>query len=298
MENIEYIKAKTIVTKTKSTEWFGTEYNMNIYRGCCHGCIYCDSRSSCYRVDNFDAVRAKEDAITIIRNDLRAKRQKGVVGTGSMSDPYNPFEEKLMLTRHGLELLSAFGFGAAIATKSNLITRDIDILKEISSHSPVIAKITITAHEDKLAKLIEPNAPSSAKRFSAIRELSDSGIFSGILLMPILPYITDNIENILNIVRTAHEAGAKFIMPGFGVTLRENQRDYFYEKLDESFFGIKREYIKRYSNQYSCGIPDYKGISTAFRQECAKYGILYNMKDIIRAYKSDYQRKQISFFDF
>ena len=295
---MEYISAKTIVTKNKTTDWFGADYNMNIYRGCCHGCIYCDSRSDCYRIDDFDTVRAKKDALTIIRNDLRAKRKKGVVMTGAMSDPYNPFEEKLQLTRHGLELLSAFGFGAGIATKSPLITRDIDILTEIKSHSPVIAKVTITSHDDELAKIIEPHAPPSSERFSAIAELSGSGIFSGILLMPVLPYITDSLENVINIVKTAHVSGAKFIMPGFGVTTRENQRDYFYKKLDEHFCGLKQKYIQSYENRYSCGIPNYKKISTAFKQECVKYGILYKMQDIISEYKKNYREKQISFFDF
>ena len=298
MKSIEYVKAKAIVSKTKNTAWFGTEYNMNIYRGCCHGCIYCDSRADCYRIDNFDIVRAKENALEIIRNDLRSKQKKGVVATGAMSDPYNPFEKELLLTRHALELLSAFGFGAAIATKSPLITRDIDILSEIADHSPVIAKITITASDDSLAKIIEPNAPPSTERFSALSKLSENGIFSGILLMPVLPYISDNIENITNIVKTARECGAKFIMPGFGVTMRENQRDYLYEKLDEHFPGIKKKYVQNYDNRYSCGIPNYKAVSAAFKQECTKYGILYKMQDIISAYKRDYQSKQISFFDF
>ena len=127
---MEYVPAKTIVTRTKSTAWFGIDYNMNIYRGCCHGCIYCDSRSACYQIDHFDTVRAKEDALRIIRDDLRRKVKTGVVGTGAMSDPYNPFEKKEELTRHALQLVDAFGFGAAIATKSDLILRDIDILSK------------------------------------------------------------------------------------------------------------------------------------------------------------------------
>lgn len=149
---IEYIPAKTIVTKTKSPEWFGMDYNMNIYKGCCHGCIYCDSRSECYHVENFDKVRAKENALQIIRDDLRRKVKKGVIGTGAMSDPYNPFEEKLCLTRHALELVDAYEFGIAIATKSPLITRDADILSGIKEHSPVLCKITITTADDELSK--------------------------------------------------------------------------------------------------------------------------------------------------
>ena len=128
---IEYISAKTIVVRTKSSDWFGMDYNMNIYKGCCHGCIYCDSRSECYHIENFEKVRAKENALQIIRNDLRRKVKKGVIGTGAMSDPYNPFEEKLRLTRNALELVDAYEFGIGIATKSPMITRDIDIFGSI-----------------------------------------------------------------------------------------------------------------------------------------------------------------------
>ena len=141
---MQTVPAKTIVTRCKSTGWFGYAYNMNIYRGCCHGCIYCDSRSDCYRIDDFDTVRAKENALAVIRDDLRRKVRTGVVGTGAMSDPYNPFEAGELLTRHALELLNAFGFGVGIATKSDLILRDIDILQEIRTQSPVIAKLTVT----------------------------------------------------------------------------------------------------------------------------------------------------------
>ena len=185
---MEYVPAKTIVTRTKSTAWFGIDYNMNIYRGCCHGCIYCDSRSACYQIDHFDTVRAKEDALRIIRDDLRRKVKTGVVGTGAMSDPYNPFEKKEELTKHALQLVDAFGFGAAIATKSDLILRDIDILSDIKEHSPVLCKITITAAGDGLASKLEPGVCPSSARFEAVKMLSEAGIFTGILLMPVLPF--------------------------------------------------------------------------------------------------------------
>ena len=201
---MEYVPAKTIVTRTKSTAWFGIDYNMNIYRGCCHGCIYCDSRSACYQIDHFDTVRAKEDALRIIRDDLRRKVKTGVVGTGAMSDPYNPFEKKEELTRHALQLVDAFGFGAAIATKSDLILRDIDILSDIKEHSPVLCKITITAAEYGRASKLEPGVCPSSARFEAVKRLSEAGIFTGILLMPVLPFLEDNDEIVVSIVRKAH----------------------------------------------------------------------------------------------
>lgn len=297
---IEYVPAKTIITKTRSSEWFGTDYNMNIYKGCCHGCIYCDSRSECYHIDNFDKVRAKENALQIIRDDLRRKVKKGVVGTGSMSDPYNPFEAKLCLTRHALELLNTFGFGVAVATKSPLITRDIDVLKDIGEHSPVLCKMTITTADDSLAKKIEPGVPVSSKRFEALGVLRENKIFAGILLMPVLPFIEDNEENILAIVRNAAERGVNFIYPAFGMTLRQNQKDYYYGKLNELFQAENYvgRYRKQYGGYYECRAPKAAQLYRRFAKECEQYGILYKMKDITHAYKKNYGDNQLNFLDF
>ena len=166
---MDYIPAKTIVTQVKKHNWFGIDYNMNIYRGCSHGCIYCDSRSLCYKIENFYTIRAKQDALRIIRDDLLKKRKRGVVATGAMSDPYNPLEKEYKLTRNALELLNAYRFGVAIATKSDLICRDINILKDIQVHSPVLVKMTITTDNDNLCEIIEPKAPLSSERFSAVK---------------------------------------------------------------------------------------------------------------------------------
>ncbi len=297
---IEYIPAKTIVTKTKDSGWFGMDYNMNIYKGCCHGCIYCDSRSDCYQIQDFDQVRAKENALMIIRDDLRRKGKKGVVGTGAMSDPYNPFEKELNLTRHSLELIDAFGFGAAIATKSPLLYRDVDILDSIREHSPVLCKVTITTIEDELAAKIEPGVPVSSRRLALISDLRDRNIFTGILLMPVLPFLEDQEENILGIVRAAHEVGARFIYAYFGMTLRDNQREWYYRKLEELFpgRGLAARYGKTYKNQYECHSARAKKLWNCFMEECRKYGILYNMKDIVHAYKRGYEEaQQLSLFD-
>lgn len=285
---MEYIPAKTIVTKTKSPMWFGADYNMNIYRGCSHGCIYCDSRSLCYKIDDFDKVRAKQDALRIIRDDLMRKRDRGVVATGAMSDPYNPYEEKLKLTRDALELLDACRFGVAIDTKGALVARDADILKGIQGHSPVIVKITITAADDSLSEIIEPDAPPSSERFDALRALSAGGLYAGVLMMPILPFIGDTEENIVNIVRKAKECGARFVYPAFGTTLRAGNREYFYEKLDLYFPGLKDKYIKRYGDRYSCASPDAKKLWGVFAEECGRAGLRYQMKHIISEYKRGY----------
>lgn len=295
---MEYIEAKTILTKCRNTEWFGTDYNMNIYRGCCHGCIYCDSRSDCYGIDNFDKIRAKKNVLLLLRNELKRKVRSGVIGTGAMSDPYNPFEKELLLTRHSLELIDAFNFGAAVVTKSSLIARDADVLQSISEHSPVICKITVTTADDSLCRKIEPNVSVSSERFEALRILSSHGIFSGIVLMPVLPFIEDSEENILSIIRKTVQCGGKFIYPCFGMTLRQNQREYFFNKLDGIFpeENYREKYIRTYGNSYECVSRNANRLWKVFERECRKYGILYKMKDIISAYKSGYEMSQLSFF--
>jgi DNA repair photolyase len=294
---MDLISAKTIITKNKNPDfWFGHDYNMNIYKGCCHGCIYCDSRSECYHVDNFDMVRAKENALEIIGRELKSKTKTGVIGTGAMSDPYNPFEKNMMLTRRALKIINEYGFGAAAATKSDLIVRDTDILSDIQGHSPVCIKLTITAYDDALCKKIEPNAPPASARFKAVEKLSQKGIFTGILLMPVLPFINDTEENIQNITAAAAASGAKFIYPLFGVTLRQNQRDYFYLQLDRYFSGIRQKYMASFGYSYMCMSRNNKKLWDLFVQDCEKYGLLYKMEDIISAYKTNYGGGQLKFF--
>ncbi len=296
---IPQVPAKTIVTRTKNPgAWFGIDYNMNIYRGCCHGCIYCDSRSSCYGIQDFDQVSVKERALELIRDDLRRKTRTGVVGTGAMSDPYNPYEKTLQYTRHALELISAFGFGVAIATKSALITRDMDVLREIQEHSPVLCKITITTCDDALSRKVEPHVNPSSSRFEALSRLSKEGIFAGILLMPVLPFLEDTPENILGIVKRAKECGAKFIYPALGVTLRDNQREWYYHKLEEIFPGeqLPERYRRRFGTYYECRARNWSKLWKIFTEACQREGILYEMPDIIHSYRKPYEYTQLRLF--
>jgi len=292
------IPAKNIVFKNKSPDlWFGLDYNMNIYRGCPHGCIYCDSRSDCFNPaaankNNFDTVKVKENALQIIRDDLRRKVKTSasaynpVVGTGAMSDPYNPLERKLNLTRNTLELLNAYEFGVSLCTKSALVTRDIDVLTDIKSHSPVIVNISMSTCNDELARKIEPNVSSPLERFETISKLASSGIFCGIFLVPMLPFITDSVEDVLQLLHLAKEAGARYVYTYMGMTLRPGSREYFYSCLDEVLPGIKEKYIKKYGQRYNCISPNSKKLWAAFTTECEKLGLLYDMKAITHHYKS------------
>lgn len=296
---METVKAKTILQKTRSAEWFGTDYNMNLYRGCSHGCIYCDSRSECYQVHDFENIKYKENALQILRDELQRKIRSGVVGTGAMSDPYNPFEEKLLLTRHSLELIDAFEFGCMVLSKSSLIARDKDIYASIKEHSPVICAMTITACNDDLSLKTEPNVSPSSERANALAELSSAGIFTGIVMMPILPFIGDTMENIGGIVRMGAEAGVRFIYPSLGMTMRTGQREYFLKKTDELFpeKDLRKKYISRYGHKYECTCPNANALWNYFTAECDKYGILYKMQDIISASRLGYKSSQLSFFD-
>jgi len=295
-EPIQTIPAKSIVYKNKSPDsWFGLDYNMNIYRGCSHGCIYCDSRSDCYRNIDFDTVKVKEDALRIVRDDLRRKVKTGVVGTGAMSDPYNPLENELKLTRNSLELINAFEFGASLCTKSALVSRDAGVLRDIKGHSPVIVKLSITTSDDVLCKQIEPNVSVTSERFKAIQILADDGIFCGVMVVPMLPYLTDSTENIIAILNMAKEAGAKFVYTYMGMTLRQGNREYFYDNLDKSFPGIKDRYIKRYGYRYNIYSPNMKKMWGVFTEQCEQLGLLHDMKSIIRRYKAGYDRQQTLF---
>lgn len=295
---MELIPAKSILTKAESSDkWFGIDYNMNLYRGCSHGCIYCDSRSECYRIENFDQVRGKEKALFLLEKELSKKKRKGVIGIGAMSDTYNPLEEHYFQTRGALALIEKYGFGVSIDTKSDLILRDIDLLKKINEKNNVILKFTITTPHDELSKIIEPHVCVSSKRLQAMEECSKQGIFTGILMTPVLPFITDKEEDIKELVHLASLHHAHFIYNYMGVTLRANQRDYYYRQLDQHFPSLKEKYIRHYKNSYFCAALNYQRLRQIFVEECKRVHILYKMEDIINAYKKENKRfEQTSLF--
>lgn len=297
--SIPLISAKTIISGYSDHGWFGANYNMNIYKGCSHGCIYCDSRSDCYGVENFDTVRAKDNALTIIRRDLEAKKKPGVVMTGAMSDPYNPHEREEGLTRGALELIHRHRFGAAILTKSDLVCRDTECLLQMKTHSPVFVNFTVTTADDSLCARIERYVNPTSARFKAVQSLSEAGLLCGVLLMPTLPFINDDEQNIRDIVRLAAQSGAKWVYhgegSGFGVTLRQNQRTYFYDRLDALFPGMKEKYVRAFGDSYACYSPNSVVLYEAFKEECGQYGLLYEMDDIIKLTRRGYERQQVSF---
>ncbi len=274
-----FIQAKTILSSLKkgSDPYFGIRYNMNLYRGCQHGCIYCDSRSKCYGIDNFTDIQVKENSLELLEKELRSKREKDTIGFGSMNDPYMPIEKELMLSRKALEIIARHKFPVHLITKSNLVCRDMDLLKEISKVYAAVS-VTITTPNDVLSRQIEPGAPLSSARFEAIRNLSSAGIYCGITLMPVLPYITDDPRNIEQLVVRAKEVGAGYILGSMGMTLREGQREYYYEQLDKKFPGLKENYMVLFGHDYSCNVPEHIKLWKLFQETCRKVGLPYSMK--------------------
>lgn len=288
---IKEIQAKRILNRSKHPSgWFGVVYGMNIYRGCQHNCIYCDSRSECYRIDNFDDIIVKTNAPELLDKELRNKRKRWTVGTGAMSDPYMPIEKDYELTKQCLEIIDKYNFPLQVTTKSNLILRDIKLLKSINKVYACVA-ITITTADDALAKKIEPNAPPPSERFKALGILSSIGIRTCITMMPILPYIEDSKENIAQIVDKANQYGVKSIVPSFGVTLRDRQRAYYYKELDKKFPGLRQKYEKRYKNYYGCSCNNYKALKQVFYEKCNKYHVEPKMP----SYVKENTKEQLSF---
>jgi DNA repair photolyase len=271
---VKEIRAKTLLSRVKDPgSWFGVTYNMNLYRGCEHHCIYCDSRSECYRIADFDGeLLVKANAIGLLCQELAGKRVKGTIGTGSMQDPYTPSEATLNLTGRALEVIAQFRFPVHVITKSDLVLRDLEKLVEINRvHASVC--FTVTTADDTLAGQIEPGAPAPSSRFRAAEVLSGRGIQVGITMMPILPYIEDSVDNIAEIVRRAHECGVSYIVPWFGMSLRTGQREHYYRELDRLFPGLRQRYEERYGAQYECPCPNAAHLSEVFHRLRGQYGI-------------------------
>jgi DNA repair photolyase len=275
---IKEIVAKTLLSSvTRPDSLFGLKYNMNLYRGCQHQCIYCDSRSECYQIENFNQdVLVKANSVELLRKELAGKRVVGTIGTGSMNDPYMPLEAEKQLTRHALETIAEFHFPVHIITKNDLVLRDLDLLKQISQTYAAVT-FTVTTADDNLSKKLEPGASVSSRRLAAMRRLSENGILTGLAMMPILPFIEDNEENISRIVTLAHENGAAYILPAFGVTLRDRQRAYFYDKLDQRFPGLRIRYNRAFGERYFAPVQNHDRLEKAFTGLCRQHGIATKM---------------------
>ena len=266
---------------------------MNLYRGCTHGCIYCDSRSLCYGMDHdFEDVEIKRNALNLLEDALRRRREKGMIGTGAMCDPYLPLEQTELLTQRSLALIEKYGFGAALQTKSDLVLRDLDLLKRIHAKTKCVVQITLTTYDETLCRILEPNVCTTARRAEVLRILQGEGIPTVVWLSPILPFINDTEENLRGILDDCFEAKVKGIICfGMGVTLRAGNREYFYKKLDAHFPGMKERYMRAFGNSYVCNSPRDEALMRIFHAECEAHGVLHEV-DAVFGYLHAFEEKK------
>ena len=288
---MHYVKAKGILS---------ADNGMNLYRGCLHGCIYCDSRSLCYQMDHvFEDIEVKENALALLEQALKRKRKRCMIGTGAMTDPYLPLEEKLCLTRGALELIRRYGFGAAVLTKSDAILRDLDLLADINCQAKAVVQMTLTTYDDRLCRILEPRVCVTSQRIAALKAFRDAGVPTIVWLDPILPFLNDTRENINGILDACIDAGVKGVLCfNMGLTLRSGNREYFYAQLDRHFPGLKERYIRTYGNQYEINSPRNAELMALFHRRCEQSGMLHDVGAIFR-YLHDFpeeeQSGQISF---
>ena len=257
---------------------------MNLYRGCSHGCIYCDSRSRCYGMTHdFEDIEVKSNAPELLEQALRRKKKRCMIGTGAMCDPYLHIEEELMLTRHCLEIIDRYGFGLSILTKSSRILRDLDLLKSINQKAKCVVQMTLTTFKDDLCRVVEPNVSPTSERVQVLRTMREENIPTVVWLCPILPFINDTPENLLGILDSCAITGIRGILSfGMGMTLREGNREYYYEALDRHFPGLKEQYIARYGNSYVLDSPNSRQLTDLFTLFCRSHGMMYHTDEIFR----------------
>ena len=272
---MHYVQAKGILSP---------QNGMNLYRGCSHGCIYCDSRSRCYHMEHdFEDIEVKENALVLLEQALRRKRKKCMIGTGAMTDPYIPLELELGYMRKALALIARYGFGVTIITKSDRILRDLDLLQEIHAHGKCVVQMTLTTYDDELCRKIEPHVSTTSQRWEALKKLRDAGIPTVVWLSPILPFLNDTKENISGILEMCIEAKVYGVLCfGMGLTLREGNREYFYRQLDRLFPGLKERYIRTYGNQYIVTSPRHDELWELFHRTCASAGMAHDNDQIFR----------------
>ena len=290
---MHFVKTKGILSPTNG---------MNLYRGCTHGCIYCDSRSKCYHMDHaFEDVEVKENAVELLEAALKRKRAKCMLATGSMTDPYIPLESELGYLRKVLSLAYRYGFGFTLITKSTLVLRDLDLLKAINEESKCVVQMTLTTYDEKLCKQLEPNVSTTKERVEALKTLRAAGIPTVVWLCPILPFINDTEENIRGIIQCCAEADVLGVICfGMGVTLREGSREYFYQQIDRRFPGMKEQYKQTFGNRYQIDSPQNGKLMEIFHTLCEEYGMIHDNQRIFE-YLSKYEygkgERQLSLFE-
>ena len=287
---MHYVEAKGILSP---------QNGMNLYRGCVHGCIYCDSRSSCYHMDHaFEDVAVKRNAIALLEDALRRRRKPCMIGAGSMTDPYIPLEEELGHVRQALELVLRYGFGITLITKSARVLRDLDLLAAINRRTKCVVQMTLTTYDEALCRKLEPHVSTTRERFQALLRLREAGIPTIVWLCPILPFINDTRENLEGVLDLCLQAGVCGVVCfGMGVTLREGSREYFYAQLDRHFPGMKERYIAAYGSRYLLESPNSRQLTALFHDVCRRGGVVHDNDSVFQYLRTLEERTdQLSLF--
>lgn len=281
---MHFVKAKGILS---------SDNGMNLYRGCSHGCIYCDSRSTCYQINHlFEDIEVKENALSLLDKALLSRKKRCMIGTGAMTDPYIPLEETLRMTRGALEIIEKHGFGVAVQTKSTRILRDLDVLQRIHEKSKAVVQMTLTTQDDDLCRILEPNVSVTSERVAALKVFRDAGIPTVVWMCPILPFLNDTKENVEGILQSCMDAGVKGVLCfNMGLTLREGNREYFYARLDRSFPGLKERYIREFGSRYECNSPRNMELMRLYHRTCEKAGMMHDVREIF-TYLHTYEEKE------
>lgn len=287
---MHFVDAKSLLTR---------QNGMNLYRGCAHGCVYCDSRSTCYQFTHpFEDVAVKRNAPALLEDILKTRRKRIVISTGSMSDPYQPCEAELQLTRRCLELIERYGFGASVITKSDLVLRDLELFDRINQNAKSVLQMTLTVADDGFSRVLEPNVCTTSRRYEVLKEFQKLGIPTVVWMTPILPFLTDTEENVRRILDCCFDAGVKGVICfGMGLTLRDGNREYYYAALDRHFPGLSDEYRRRYGNAYEISSPNSAALWRLFHEECERHGVLHDPEECFR-YIADLpeRNEQLSLF--
>ncbi len=287
---MHYVEAKGILSPRNG---------MNLYRGCVHGCIYCDSRSSCYHMDHaFEDVAVKRNAIALLEDALKRRRKPCMIGAGSMTDPYIPLEEELGHVRQALELVLRYGFGITLITKSARVLRDLDLLAAINRRTKCVVQMTLTTYDETLCRKLEPHVSTTRERFEALLQLREAGIPTVVWLCPILPFINDTRENLEGILALCLQAGVYGVVCfGMGMTLREGSREYFYAQLDRHFPGMKERYIAAYGSRYLLESPNSRQLTALFHDVCRRGGVVHDNDSVFQYLRTLEERTdQLSLF--
>lgn len=281
---MHFVESKTILSANNG---------MNLYRGCTHGCIYCDSRSEKYNMNHkFEDIEVKENALELLKKEL-VKRRPSMIGTGAMTDPYIPLEKRLKYLRKSLELIYRYGFGFTCITKSDLVLRDLDLIGKINEKTKAVVQVTLTTADDELCRILEPNVCVTSRRIEVLKTLNENDIPTVVWLCPILPYINDTEENINSILDACIDTNVKGIINmEMGLTLRKGNREYFYSKLDENFPGLKNRYIREFGNDYAIPSPKNDELMSIFLKRTQKHGILNDMDEIF-SYLHEFPEKSV-----